>query len=83
MDGSGYPLGLTGEQIMPEARILCVADVVEAMVSHRPYRPALGLEKALDEISRNRGTFYDAMVVDAALKLLKEEGFQIDLEVKN
>jgi putative nucleotidyltransferase with HDIG domain len=83
MDGSGYPLGLTGEQIMPEARILCVADVVEAMVSHRPYRPALGLEKALEEISRNRGTFYDAMVVDAALKLLKEEGFQIDREVKN
>jgi HD-GYP domain-containing protein (c-di-GMP phosphodiesterase class II) len=53
------------------------------MVSHRPYRPALGLEKALEEISRNRGTFYDAMVVDAALKLLKEEGFQIDREVKN
>ncbi len=83
MDGSGYPLGLTGEQIMPEARILCVADVVEAMVSHRPYRPALGLEKALDEISRNRGIFYDAVVVDAALKLLREEGFQIDMEVKN
>lgn len=82
MNGSGYPLGLTGEQIMPEARILCVADVIEAMVSHRPYRPALGLEKAIDEISRNRGIFYDAMVVDAALKLLKEEGFQIDLEVE-
>jgi putative nucleotidyltransferase with HDIG domain len=83
MDGSGYPLGLTGKQIMPEARVLCVADVVEAMVTHRPYRPALGLEKALDEISRNRGILYDTMVVDAALKLLKEKGFQIDREVKN
>lgn len=80
MDGSGYPLGLTGKQIMLEARILGVADVVEAMVSHRPYRPALGLEKALDEISRNRGILYDEMVVDATLKLLKEEGFQISCE---
>jgi putative two-component system response regulator len=74
MDGSGYPLGLTGIQIMPEARILCVADVVEAMVSHRPYRSALGLERTLDEITRNRGTLYDAMAVDTALKLLNEEG---------
>jgi len=81
MDGSGYPQGLSGEHIMMEARVIGVADVVEAMASHRPYRPALGLDKALDEISRNRGILYDAVVVDATLKLLKEKGFQLDREV--
>ncbi len=76
IDGSGYPQGLVGDQIMLEARILAVADVVEAMVSHRPYRPALGLDKALDEITRNRSILYDAQVVDACLLLFNEKGFK-------
>jgi len=67
MDGSGYPLGLSGEAILQEARILGVADVVEAMASDRPYRPALGIEVALEEISRNRGALYDPEVADACL----------------
>ena len=70
LDGSGYPLGLKGSEIMPEVRILAVADVVEAIVSHRPYRPALGLNLAIDEISKNRGILYDPDVVAACLKLL-------------
>jgi PAS domain S-box-containing protein len=73
MDGSGYPSGISGEDIVPEARVLAVADVVEAMASHRPYRPAYGLEKALDEISQNRGTLYDPQAVDACLKLFREQ----------
>jgi HD-GYP domain-containing protein (c-di-GMP phosphodiesterase class II) len=72
MDGSGYPQGLSGEDILPEARILAVADVVEAMSSHRPYRPALGLEKATAEIRQQSGILYDADVVDACLKALAE-----------
>ena len=76
MDGSGYPQGLSGEDILPEARILGVADVVEAMASHRPYRPAFGINKALEEISNNRGKLYDAEVVDACLKLFKDKGFK-------
>ena len=60
MDGSGYPQGLKGEAILLEARIMAVADVVEAMSSHRPYRPGLGIEAALAEIERGRGTAYDA-----------------------
>jgi putative two-component system response regulator len=79
MDGSGYPMGLSGDDILLEARILAVADVVEAMASHRPYRPALGLEKALDEILKNRGKFYDARSVDACLSLFKEDGFNFTL----
>ena len=75
MDGSGYPSGLSGEAILLEARILAVADVVEAMASHRPYRPALGLDKALEEITQNKGKLYDPQVVDACLKLFKEKGF--------
>jgi len=67
MDGSGYPTGLKGDEILLEARILAVADVVEAMVSHRPYRPALGIDRALEEISKNKGTKYDPEVVDACL----------------
>ncbi len=70
MDGSGYPLGCSGKDITIEARILAVADVVEAMSSHRPYRPALGVDKALKEILKNRGILYDAKVVDACAKLL-------------
>ncbi len=70
LDGSGYPLGLKGSEILPEVRILAVADVVEAIVSHRPYRPALGLDLAIDEIANSRGILYDPDVVEACLKLL-------------
>jgi len=76
MDGSGYPQGLAGEEIFLEARILCVADVVESIESHRPYRPGLGIDTALEEISRNRGILYDKAVVDACLRLFKEKSFQ-------
>ena len=78
IDGSGYPFGITGENIILEARILAVADVVEAMSSHRPYRPALGIDKALEEIMQNRGTLYDSRVVDNCLKLFTETNFVID-----
>ncbi|MDP1717527.1 MAG: HD domain-containing phosphohydrolase, partial [Burkholderiales bacterium] len=77
MDGSGYPQGLKGEAIMIEARIMAVADVIEAMFSHRPYRPALGIETALAEIERGRGSAYDAVVADACLKLFRENGYTI------
>ncbi|MCD6356382.1 MAG: HD domain-containing protein, partial [Anaerolineaceae bacterium] len=71
MDGSGYPQGLKGNEIMLEARILCVADIVEAMSSHRPYRPALGVKKALEQIRKDRGTLLDSDVVDACLKVFE------------
>ncbi len=77
IDGSGYPQGLTGGETLIEARILCVADVVEAIASHRPYRPALGIDKALAEISANSGRLYDPHVVAACLRLLKEESYQL------
>ena len=76
IDGSGYPQGLKGEKILLEAKIIGVADVVEAMSSHRPYRPSLGIDKALEEISQNRGTLYEPEVVDACLKLFKEKDFK-------
>lgn len=76
LDGSGYPAGLTAEDIIIEAKTLAVADVVEAMASHRPYRPTLGRGVALEEISKNRGILYDQDVVDACVKLLKGKGFQ-------
>ncbi len=79
IDGSGYPLGMTNGDILLEARILCVADVVEAMSSHRPYRPALGIDKALEEITKGKGIIYDSDVVDACLKVVKEEGFKFEL----
>jgi len=69
MNGSGYPFGLSGEDILLEARILGVADVVEAISSHRPYRPSLGIQKALDEISQNKGVLYDSSIVDAFARL--------------
>lgn len=75
VNGSGYPLGLSGEEILMEARTIGVADVVEAMASHRPYRPALGIEVALEEISRNKGILYDPQVVDACLKVFTEKRF--------
>ncbi len=68
INGSGYPYGTKGEQILLEARILGVADVLESMCSHRPYRPALGIESACEELKKNRGVLYDAEVVDACLK---------------
>lgn len=71
LDGSGYPDGLSGDDILMGARILAVADVVESMNAHRPYRPALGLTKALDEVRRHAGTKYDAAVVEAAARLLE------------
>jgi len=78
MDGSGYPQGLSGENIFLEARVLAVADVVEAMASHRPYRPALGQDKALEEIRQNRGILYDTVVVDACLELFMKKGFKLE-----
>lgn len=77
MDGSGYPRHLKGEEILPEARILAVADVLESMASHRPYRPALGLEVGLQEVEEHRGTLFDAQVVDALLKLIREKNFKL------
>lgn len=77
MDGSGYPMGTFGDQICLEARILAVADVVESMSSHRPYRPALGLEKALHEIASNRGVLYDSNAVDCCVRLFKEKGYRL------
>ena len=78
MDGSGYPRGLKGEEIIPEARILAVADVVEAITSHRPYRAARGIDKAINEIETNRGTLYDKEVVDTCLHLIRDQGFIFD-----
>jgi HD-GYP domain-containing protein (c-di-GMP phosphodiesterase class II) len=77
-NGSGYPKGLSDGYILIEARILAVADVFESMASHRPYRPTLGLQRAIDEIVKNRGTLYDAQVVDACLKLFLEKGFTFE-----
>jgi len=77
MDGSGYPHGLKGDAILLEARIMGVADVVEAMTSHRPYRAALGLEKALAEVERGSGTKFDADVVKACLTLFRDKAFQL------
>lgn len=75
INSSGYPRRLKGEEIMLEARILAVADVVEAMASHRPYRPAVGLEAALAEIENNSGILYDPEVVEACTELFREKGF--------
>ncbi|HNY50792.1 MAG TPA: PAS domain S-box protein [Smithella sp.] len=77
MNGSGYPRHLKGDDILIESRILSVADVVEAMGSHRPYRPALGIEPALEEIEHNKGILYDSAVSDACLKLFREKGYQL------
>jgi PAS domain S-box-containing protein len=77
MDGSGYPRNLKGDEILMESRILSVADVVEAMASHRPYREALGIEAALEEIEKNKGILYDIAVVDACLRLFWEKGYRL------
>lgn len=77
-DGSGYPNGLRGNEIFIEARIVAVADVVEAMNSHRPYRPGMGINAAVEEILRGRGTLYDPDVVDVCIKLINEKGFKFE-----
>jgi PAS domain S-box-containing protein len=82
LDGSGYPLGLTGNQILQEAKILTVADIVEAMSSHRPYRPAQGIDKALGEVLQNRGRFYDPVAVDACVRLFEEARFRFAEEAQ-
>ncbi|MDO8990943.1 MAG: response regulator [Sideroxyarcus sp.] len=76
MDGSGYPKGLKGEEICMEARIIGVADVVEAMTSYRPYRPALGIDAAVEEIRKGRGTLYDPQVVDCCIHVLEKADFK-------
>jgi HD-GYP domain-containing protein (c-di-GMP phosphodiesterase class II) len=78
IDGSGYPLGIRGDEILLEAKILAVADVVEAMASHRPYRPALGIDAAVAEIRSGRGARYDAAVADACLAVLESGQFGFD-----
>jgi PAS domain S-box-containing protein len=77
MNGTGYPRKLKEDEILIEARILSVADVVEAMASHRPYRPTLGIEAALEEIAKNKGILYDAAVSAACLRLFREKGFHL------
>ena len=76
MDGSGYPKGLSGDEILLESRILAVADVVEAMFSHRPYRPAKGIDKALEEIELHKNDFFDSAVVDACIYLFTKDNFK-------
>ena len=79
LDGSGYPEGLRGDDILPEAKVLAVADVVEAMASHRPYRPGLGLDAALDEVRAGAGLKYDAAAVEACERVFAE-GFSFPEE---
>jgi PAS domain S-box-containing protein/putative nucleotidyltransferase with HDIG domain len=78
MDGSGYPQGLKAKDILLEAKILAVADVIEAMATHRPYRPALSIEEALEEISKNKGRLYDSEVADCCLKVFKDKKFKLE-----
>ena len=78
LDGSGYPDGLSGDAILPESRIVMVADVVEGMASHRPYRPSRGLGAALAEIGKNDGTAYDHMAVGACLRLFRDGRFRFE-----
>jgi HD-GYP domain-containing protein (c-di-GMP phosphodiesterase class II) len=78
LDGSGYPAGLSGEEILIEARVIAVADVVEAITSRRPYRAALGTNRALKEISKNNGVLYEPAAVKACLKLFQKKGFKFN-----
>jgi HD-GYP domain-containing protein (c-di-GMP phosphodiesterase class II) len=78
-NGIQYPRNLKGEEILIEARILTVADVVEAMASHRPYRAGLGIDAALREIEKNRGIIYDKTVADACMRLFREKGFKLEM----
>jgi HD-GYP domain-containing protein (c-di-GMP phosphodiesterase class II) len=77
LDGSGYPRGFAGEDILMAARIIGVADVVETMASHRPYRPSMGIDKALEEVTQNKGVLYEPLVVDACLKIFNNKEFQL------
>ena len=72
LNGSGYPYNLHSDEILLESKIIGIADVIEAMASHRPYRPALGLEKAIDELIKNRNILYDAEIVDVCIDLIKK-----------
>jgi putative nucleotidyltransferase with HDIG domain len=78
LDGSGYPQGLKGDEILLEAQIIAVADVVEAISTHRPYRPAHGVNMALEEIEKNRGILYNTEAVDACLRLFREKSFRFE-----
>jgi PAS domain S-box-containing protein len=78
LNGSGYPQGLENKQILLESKIIAVADVIEAMASHRPYRPALGIPAALEEIEKNRGTLYDAGAVEVCIRLFRGKGFSFE-----
>jgi putative nucleotidyltransferase with HDIG domain len=78
LDGSGYPQGLTADTICPEARILAVADVIEAMSSHRPYRPAIGMNAGLKEIEAQKGRLFEPDVVEACVRVVTEDGFSFD-----
>lgn len=78
LDGSGYPSGISGDEILLESRILAVADTVESMASHRPYRPAVGIDRACEEITRNRGVLYDPEVVDICNGLIREQAFRFE-----
>jgi putative nucleotidyltransferase with HDIG domain len=80
INGSGYPQGLTEDKILLESKILAVADVVEAMTSHRPYRPGLGIDVALQEIEMHKGVLYDPQVVDVCLKLFREKGYTFGID---
>ena len=80
LDGSGYPQALKGEEILLEARIVCVADVVEAMACHRPYRPAKGIKRALSEIEKHKGEYYDPEAVDACVHLFRVKKFSFEKE---
>ena len=78
IDGSGYPRELKGDEILIEAKILCVADVVEAMSSYRSYRPAISIDRTLNEISENKDILFEPEVVDTCLKLFREKGFKFE-----
>jgi HD-GYP domain-containing protein (c-di-GMP phosphodiesterase class II) len=77
INGSGYPNGFKGEQILLESRIIAIADVVEAISSHRPYRAAHGIEVALDEFTKNKGILYEPDIVDACLRLFREKNYNL------
>jgi HD-GYP domain-containing protein (c-di-GMP phosphodiesterase class II) len=78
INGTGYPQGLSGNDILPEAKVLAVADVIDAMTFHRPYRPSLGIEMALDEIEKNRDVLYAQDAVDACLRLFREKAYHME-----
>ena len=83
LDGSGYPNGLSGDEICPEAKMMAVADVVEAMASHRPFRASLGIEKALSEVMRNKGILYDPAAVEACLAVFARHGFDFEILLRD